>query len=168
VVAPFCHPERSEGSAFGCEFDQTPSSRAHHGHAIAGRVGEIFVAPLDVRLESSLIMQPDVLLVPKGSPNPYRGAAVSRISLAVEVISPSSAKHDRVTKRPRYQRNRVDDYWIVDPDAETIERWTPNDERPAIVSEQLVWHPAGATDAFVLDLVAFFKEVSALRDESPL
>ena len=158
----------------------TPSPNAHHQRVafqlairleayVRGQgVGEIFVAPLDVRLEPSLVMQPDVLLAPKGSLHSYRGGAISHVSLAVEVLSPSSAKHDRVTKRPRYQRNGVEEYWIVDPDAETIERWTPNDERPAIVDQCLVWHPAGATEAFELDLIAFFREVSALRDESPL
>ena len=86
----------------------------------------------------------------------------------MEVLSPVSAKHDRVAKRPRYQRNRVEDYWIVDPDAETIERWTPDDERPAIFAEHLVWYPAGATEAFELDLITFFREIAVLRDESPL
>ena len=89
-----------------------------------------------------------------------RSDVVSRLLLAVETLSPSSARHDRVTKRPAYQRNRVPEYWIVDEMSRTIERWTPDDERPDVLAERLVWHPAGATEPFVLDLVAFFEAVA--------
>jgi Uma2 family endonuclease len=84
--------------------------------------------------------------------------------VAAEVVSPSSARHDRVRKRPHYQRHRVSEYWIVDDMSRTFERWTPDDERPELLAEKLVWHPAGATDPFVLDLVEFFKDVAAEDD----
>jgi Uma2 family endonuclease len=64
-----------------------------------------------------------------------------------------------VTKRPRYQRNRVPEYWIVDDGAQLIERWRPDDARPEILTEQLVWEPAGASEPLVLDLPVFFREV---------
>jgi Uma2 family endonuclease len=66
-----------------------------------------------------------------------------------------------VRKRPHYQRNQVPEYWIVDDTSETIERWTPDEDRPEILAERVVWHPAGAPDPFVLDLVTFFKDVAA-------
>jgi Uma2 family endonuclease len=81
--------------------------------------------------------------------------------LAVEIVSPSSARHDRVRKRPAYQRNRVPEYWIVDDISQMIERWTPDNERPEQLAERLTWHPAGASEPFILDLVEFFKEVAA-------
>ncbi|MEO8337512.1 MAG: Uma2 family endonuclease, partial [bacterium] len=68
---------------------------------------------------------------------------VSRLLLAVEVLSPGSARFDRVIKRPRYQRNRVPEYWVVDRASRTFERWQPDDERPAILSDMLVWQPEG-------------------------
>jgi hypothetical protein len=40
-------------------------------------------------------------------------------------------------------------------------RWTPVDERPELVAEQLAWHPTGAAQPFVLDLVAFFADIAA-------
>ena len=85
---------------------------------------------------------------------------VDRLLLAVEAISPDSARHDRMKKRPAYQRNRVPEYWIVDERSGIVERWRPDEEPPEIVAEGLVWHPEGATAAFELDLVAFFAEVS--------
>jgi hypothetical protein len=62
---------------------------------------------------------------------------------------------------PHYQRHRVSEYWIVDDASQTIERWTPADERPDLLAERLVWHPDGALEPFVLDLVQFFADVVA-------
>lgn len=125
----------------------------------ANALGEVFPSPLDVKLEPGLVLQPDILVVPAGELR-RRSDIVRRLLLAVETISPSSARHDRVTKRPRYQRNRVPDYWIVDDTSQTIERWRPDDERPELLAEQLVWHPIGAPEPFVLDLVRFFADVA--------
>ena len=127
-------------------------------------LGETFPSPLDVKLEPRLVLQPDLLVVPAGELR-RRSDIVRRLLLAVEVLSPSSARHDRVTKRPRYQRNRVPEYWIVDDLSQTVERWTPDDERPELVAEQLVWHPSAASEPFVLDLVSFFANVAA-EDEA--
>jgi Uma2 family endonuclease len=85
--------------------------------------------------------------------------------LAAEVLSPSSARYDRVKKRPAYQRNRVSEYWIVDEQSRTIERWRPNDERPEVVSDEFAWHPSGAREAFTLALPEFFRGVLP-EDES--
>ena len=122
-------------------------------------LGEAFVSPLDVKLEPGLVLQPDMLVVPAGLLR-RRSDIVRELLLAVETVSPSSARYDRVTKRPHYQRHRVSEYWIVDDTSRTIERWTPNDDRPELLAEQLIWHPVGTTEQFVLDLVRFFEEVA--------
>ncbi len=128
-----------------------PYVRAH-------ALGDFFPASPDVHLDPRLVLQPDLLIVPPGQLR-KRSDVVRRLLLAVEVLSPSSAKHDRVTKRPRYQRNRVSEYWIIDDRSQTLERWRPDDERPAILSDRLEWQPEGASEPFVLDLQAFFAEV---------
>lgn len=135
-----------------------PYVRAH-------ALGEVFLSPLDVKLEPGLVLQPDLLAVPAGELR-RRTDIVRHLLLAVEIVSPSSARHDRVRKRPHYERNRVPEYWIVDDTSQTVERWTPSDERPELIAEQFVWHPAGAAEPFVLDLVAFFADVAA-KDDAP-
>jgi Uma2 family endonuclease len=75
--------------------------------------------------------------------------------LAIEVLSPSSARHDRVRKRPLFQRH-VPEYWIVDIDARLVERWRPGDERPEIITESLVWQPDAGVPAFHLTLESLF------------
>ena len=129
----------------------------------AHKLGEAFPSPLDVKLEPGLVLQPDLLVVPPGELR-RRSDVIRHLLLAIEVVSPSSAKHDRVRKRPAYQRNRVSEYWIVDDVSQTVERWTPDEARPEQLAEQLVWHPTGATEPFALDLVEFFKDVAAEED----
>jgi Uma2 family endonuclease len=58
--------------------------------------------------------------------------------LAVEVLSPSTARYDRLTKRRFYQQQGVE-YWIVDLDARIVERWLPGSDRPEILAEHLAW-----------------------------
>jgi len=123
-------------------------------------LGETFLSPLDVKLEPGLVLQPDLLAVPAGELK-RRSDVVRHLLLAVEIVSPSSARHDRARKRPYYQRNPVSEYWIVDEMSRTIERWTPDDERPALLAERLVWDPLGASEPFALDIVQFFKSVAA-------
>lgn len=122
-------------------------------------LGEAFFSPLDVRLEPGLVLQPDLLVVPAGDLI-RRSDVIYRLLLAVEIVSPSSARHDRVRKRPHYQRKRVPEYWVVDEVSQTVERWTPDEERPEILPETLVWHPEGAAEPFVLNLVDFFAAVA--------
>ena len=129
------------------------------GYVRAQGLGEVFASPLDVKLEPGLVLQPDVLAVPEGELR-HRSDIVRHLLLAVEAVSPSSARHDRVTKRPHYQRHRVSEYWVVDDASRTLEQWTPDDERPELLAEQLAWHPAGATEPFVLDLVRFFEALA--------
>ena len=100
-------------------------------------IGEVFTAPLDVKLQPGLVLQPDILVVPDGVLRAH-GDIVNRLLLAVEAISPGSARYDRVIKRPADQRNRLPEYWVVDERSGTVERWRPDDERPEILSEQLV------------------------------
>ena len=124
------------------------------------RVGVVIPSPSDVELEPELITQPDIFVVPtqEWGRAMRDGLPIKELLLAIEVLSPTSARHDRVRKRPHYQRH-VPAYWIADLDARLVELWEPADERPALMTETLSWHPTGATTAFTLDLPAFFESV---------
>lgn len=76
--------------------------------------------------------------------------------LAVEVLSPSTARYDRFTKRRLYQEVGVAQYWIVGPERRTVEVWNPADLFPATVDSVLTRHPAGAENPFVLALDTLF------------
>jgi hypothetical protein len=63
-----------------------------------------------------------------------------------------------VRKRPLYQRH-VSNYLIVDLDARIIERWTPDNDRPELLADSLIWHPEGSVTPFVLDIPTYFRRV---------
>ena len=152
----------------------TPSPSAAHQLAVVRlitalvayldreRIGVAITAPSDVELEAESLTQPDVLVVPMADWRRVMrdGLPIRELLLAIEVLSPSSSRHDRVRKRPLYQRH-VPDYWIVDLDARLVERWTPADDRPELITETLSWHPSGAATAFTLELPAYFESVFA-------
>ena len=122
-------------------------------------IGYVFVAPLDVRLDERSLVQPDVLVTPLvDGRRPRTGDRIDRLLLAVEIVSPASARADRVTKRRYYQQSRTPEYWVVDADARVIERWRPDDERPEIVDGMLEWHPEGATEPLRLDVARLLGE----------
>ena len=84
-------------------------------------LGGVFIAPTDVVLSDTNVVQPDVIFVSKvrasivGDDN-IRGAP----DLVVEIVSPSNPQRDLVRKRDIYARHGVGEYWIADPDARSI------------------------------------------------
>jgi Uma2 family endonuclease len=131
-----------------------------YAYVRAEKIGLAALAPRDVDLEPDKSVQPDVFVVPSGEVDRFRGRdPVERLVLVAEVLSPSSARGDRVKKRALYQRNRVSEYWIVDLDARVVERWRPDDDRPEILTARVEWLPEGARTPFTLDFAAYFAEV---------
>jgi Uma2 family endonuclease len=123
------------------------------------RLGEVLMSPADIALEPESVLQPDVFVIPAGAEPPRRWSDVHALLLAVEILSPSSARYDRVTKRRFFQRVGVPEYWVVDLDARAVERWHPGDERAELLDERLTWQPEGAGEPFALDLASFFSQV---------
>ena len=78
--------------------------------------------------------------------------------LVAEVLSPTTARHDRLTKRRIYMEEGVGEYWIVDADARTIERWRPGQDRPEMIDGVLRWEPAPNVPPLDLDVGAMFEE----------
>lgn len=131
----------------------------------AQKLGLASTAPKDVDLEPEATTQPDVFVVPPGEIERFLGSQpVQQLVLAAEVLSPSSARDDRVRKRSYFQRNAVSEYWIVDLEARVVERWHREDERPQIIVDTVEWSPAGASAPFVLELAPYFAEV--FREDS--
>jgi len=123
--------------------------------------GEVLISPADISFHEDMLVQPDIFVVPIRSEGqrPREWADIRALLLAVEVLSPSTARADRQVKRRLYQHERVGEYWIVDVDARLVERWRATDERPEIVSTSLTWHPEPSAAPFELDLPAFFDDV---------
>jgi len=131
-----------------------------------GQIGEALASPADIVLAPESITQPDLFVVPGAcipANEPFAWQHVTQLLLAVEVLSPSTMRDDRIRKRDFYLAHGVAEYWIVDLDARVVERWVPEQDRPDIDREELRWHPAGTGTPFVLDVERYFADNQALR-----
>jgi Uma2 family endonuclease len=87
-------------------------------------LGFAFAAPTAVILGPHRQVQPDLLFISRErtklvTPKEVDGAP----DLAVEIVSPSSKKTDRVVKSAAYADSGISWYWIVDPDERTLEEY---------------------------------------------
>jgi Uma2 family endonuclease len=120
------------------------------------QLGWAKLSPADIEFSPRRLVQPDLFVVPAAERRPRDWHDVTALLLAVEVLSPRTARADRLRKRVIYQEQGVPEYWILDPDARVVERWRPDDERPEILAEGLRWQPRADVAALEIDLAAFF------------
>lgn len=94
------------------------------------RLGEVFFAPLDIVLSIHDVVEPDLLFV-----SAERAAIVGKANLSgapdlvVEVLSPSNRRYDEVLKRELYERAGIQEYWLLDPEADTVKVFRRDGER---------------------------------------
>lgn len=94
-------------------------------HVSSLRLGEVFDAPVDVILGEGRereVTQPDMLFITQARREIIKLHGIEGApDLVVEILSEGSAERDRGYKRTLYARSGVSEYWIVDPDARTVE-----------------------------------------------
>jgi Uma2 family endonuclease len=100
-----------------------------------------------VRITDKRGVMPDLQFFRTGNlpRNQDVGLVSGHPDLAVEIVSPSSVRYDRVTKMRWYASIGVPEYWIVDPCAHTLERLVLEGDRYAIadaLAEDSVFRPA--------------------------
>jgi len=82
-------------------------------------LGEVFDALIDMILGRHDVAQPDILVV--ANPGQISGRGIEGAPLlVVEVLSPSTRRHDREVKMRRYAALAIPHYWIVDPEGHWI------------------------------------------------
>ena len=126
--------------------------------ARAERIAAVFTARGELELDAFTLVQPDLFVLPLvDGRRPRTVKEIGMPLLFVEVLSPSTARFDRVVKRARYQRDGVE-YWIVDLDARLVERWLPQATGPEILTGAITWQLAGAASMLTLDVTPLFVE----------
>ncbi len=87
--------------------------------------GWVFQAPVGVEFpETEEGVQPDIIFVSKArSERLVKEGIRGAPDLVVEILSPGTAKRDRTIKLKLYRRQGVAQYWIVDPDANSLDVW---------------------------------------------
>ena len=83
--------------------------------------GTVYVAPLDVYLSEIEVYQPDLLFIAADRRGIVTDEGIEGApDLVVEVLSPSTAYHDLTKKKRVYEESGVKEYWVVDPEDQTV------------------------------------------------
>lgn len=128
-------PEGRRLELIGGDFhDLTPAPNPRHQaillelaaalreHVRRGGLGQVYLAPVDVVLSDLDVVQPDLCFIRAerlGIVQEMR--IVGCPDLVVEILSRSTAARDRTLKRRLYDRYGAVEYWMVDPDARSLE-----------------------------------------------
>jgi Uma2 family endonuclease len=83
--------------------------------------GIVLTAPTDVIFSDKDVVQPDLLLVSRSrasiiTEDNIQGAP----DLVVEILSESTRRTDEIIKRKLYEKHGVAEYWIIDPEVDTV------------------------------------------------
>ena len=125
--------------------------------------GEVLFARMDVRLTDDTVVQPDVLYVAPDRTDRIGEQEINGApTLIVEVASPSTSHLDAFDKKQLYEAHGVEEYWIVDPDTETVEVYTAGDEGYILHQRRVEAGTAASAllDDFAVDLDDIFREMS--------
>lgn len=93
-------------------------------HVVADQLGMLLIAPTDLILAPTTIVQPDLIFIG----NDRRRIVTERAiegppNLLIEILSPTTHRTDRQTKAQLYAKHQVPHYWLVDPDQRTLEAY---------------------------------------------
>lgn len=135
TYADYCLlPEESRYELIEGELLMTPSPTLRHqsictnlefmlvSHVRKYDLGVVLHAPMDVKLSEHNVVQPDILFIAKerlGITTEHYVAAAP--DLVVEVLSPGTRSRDIDIKKRLYGKYGVQEYWIVDPEANSVE-----------------------------------------------
>ena len=126
--------------------------------------GLVFLAPFDIVLSEYNVVQPDLIYFGPESALRIRPDQHVRFApdLAVEVLSPSTARNDRGRKRDLMARYAVPEFWIVDTDRSNVEVSVLQGDRYSNASIAGTGSCRSATiPGLEIDLARLFRELHA-------
>ena len=85
-------------------------------------IGTALAAPFDIKFSMLTVLVPDIVYftADRFARVVNEKHATAAPDLVVEVLSPGTRRRDKGRKRAVYDREGVQEYWIVDPDARSI------------------------------------------------
>jgi Uma2 family endonuclease len=127
---------------------------------LEGKPCKVYAAPFSVRLfpmedeSDDTVVEPDITVVCDSAKLDDRGCK-GPPDMAIEIVSPSTARHDRIVKFNKYREAGVQEYWIVDPEERAIFAYIlKNGEYTAAVYEDAA--PSTVLPGCTIDLSSIF------------
>jgi Uma2 family endonuclease len=84
-------------------------------------LGEVVTSPIDMVLSPHRAVQPDVAFIAKDRLAIIQRVIMGPADLVAEIVSLQGRSRDRIEKRDLYEQHGVKEYWIIDPEAQTVE-----------------------------------------------
>ncbi|MFO8100460.1 MAG: Uma2 family endonuclease [Salinibacter sp.] len=122
--------------------------------------GRVVGPPLDVRLDDTTVLQPDLVYLATARVDRIGEQAIEGApDLVAEILSPATAHRDLTEKKRLYETHGVREYWVVDPDQQTVEVFGNTEEgfhqRARVVEDGTV--TSGVLDSFEITLSTLFQ-----------
>lgn len=121
--------------------------------------GEIFIAPLDVVLADHSVVQPDILYLTAAHRSLVGRGIEGAPDLAVEILSPGSARRDRVQKLNLYAESGIREYWLIDPEERQVDFLINQEGRFVVAPQRATIYQSPLFPEICLDLGAFWRRV---------
>ena len=86
---------------------------------LRGKSCRVF-STINVRLEDNVLFIPDLAVVCDKDKLSEKGCSGAP-DLIIEILSPSTSRHDKITKLKAYRKAGVKEYWIVNPEEQYID-----------------------------------------------
>ncbi len=136
-----------------------------HAFASARALGTVVTAGYRVRVDPGRYREPDILFIGREHSNGIGKNYCQKVDLAMEIVSEFNRRHDLVTKRNEYARAGIREYWIIDPEEETITVFVLEPRRRTY-DEPLAFRRGDRAASMLLP--GFGVEVSETLDQKPL
>jgi len=109
--APLTKHQRISGNLQGHIFQHCQQTKS----------GRVFVAPTDVKLTETDVVQPDLLFIANAHAHLITRENIQGApDFIVEILSDSTRRRDERLKRNLYEQHGVKEYWIVDPELDSV------------------------------------------------
>jgi Uma2 family endonuclease len=95
--------------------------RALHDWVAGHKLGKVIGAPIDMVLSPHRAVQPDVAFIAKDRLAIIQRVIMGPADLVAEIVSLGERNRDRIEKRDLYEQHGVQEYWIIDPEPETVD-----------------------------------------------
>lgn len=123
-------------------------------------LGELYFAPVDVRLSPHDVVQPDLIFITKAR----RGIFVENVvegapDLVIEILSPSTRINDEVRKARLYAAAGIPEYWIADALTERFSIYVLVDGTYREVPHQAGSVRSTVLPGLVIDVAALFDDL---------